>query len=136
MFCAQWVGGFFVIINELSLPLHGSHVGPQICTVTSGFHVGPQIFMVIALDIPNSLLPPTKVNFINQQMADEPHFCTKSSLPCSNELPSSRSIIGRKRPRMCCSFYLYLPIILSVLTGYSSIVTTFVGSVVGAKYLM
>ena len=30
--------------------------------------------------------------------------------------------------RMCCSFYLYLPIILSVLTGYSSIGTTFVGS--------
>ncbi len=38
--------------------------------------------------------------------------------------------------RMCCSFYLYLPIILFVLTGYSSIVTTFVGPVVGVICLL
>ncbi len=37
---------------------------------------------------------------------------------------------------MCCSFYIYLPIIKSYLTGYSSIVTTSVDPVVGIICLL
>ncbi len=35
--------------------------------------------------------------------------------------------------RMCCSFYLYLPIMQSYPTGYSSIVTTSVGYMVPSE---